>query len=126
MSNHLHLVANANENFRLSDIIRDFKKFTAKRIVEAINSENESRKDWLLYRFSFAGKFDHRIKNYKVWQDTSHPILLDSNYLIDQKINYIDQNPVRALIVENADEYLFSSACDYAGKTGMLKVVTDI
>ena len=126
MSNHLHLVANANENFRLSDIIRDFKKFTAKRIVEAINSENESRKDWLLYRFSFAGKFDHRIKNYKVWQDTSHPILLDSNYLIDQKINYIHQNPVRALIVENADEYLFSSACDYAGKTGMVKVVTDI
>jgi REP element-mobilizing transposase RayT len=126
MSNHLHLVANANENFRLSDIIRDFKKFTAKRIVETINSENESRKDWLLYRFSFAGKFDHRIKNYKVWQDTSHPILLDSNYLIDQKINYIHQNPVRALIVENADEYLFSSACDYAGKTGMLKVVTDI
>jgi putative transposase len=126
MSNHLHVVANADENFRISDIIRDFKKFTAKKIVDTINSENESRKEWLLYRFSFAGKFDHRIKNYKVWQDTSHPILLDSNYLIDQKINYIHQNPVRALIVENADEYLFSSACDYAGKVGMVKVVSDI
>src|SRR5674476_448972 len=32
MSNHIHLVAKANEGFRLSDIIRDFKKFTAKKL----------------------------------------------------------------------------------------------
>ena len=29
-----------------------------------IKEGSESRKEWLLYRFSFAGKFDHRIKNY--------------------------------------------------------------
>ncbi len=122
MSNHIHLVARANEGFQLSDIIRDIKKFTAKRIIETINEVPESRKDWLLYRFSFAGKFDHRIKEYKIWQDTSHPILLDSNYLIDQKINYTHQNPVRAMIVENPEDYIFSSARDYAGMKGLVKV----
>ena len=86
----------------------------------------ESRKEWLFYRFTFAGKFDHRIKNYKVWQDTSHPIVLESNYLIDQKINYIHHNPVRALIVANAEDYIFSSAGDYAGTKGLVNIKTDI
>jgi len=126
MSNHIHLVAKANDGFRLSDIIRDFKKFTAKKIIEMINEGPESRKEWLLYCFSFAGKFDHRIKDYKVWQDTSHPIVLESNSLIDQKINYIHQNPVRALIVANAEDYIFSSAGDYAGIKGMINIETEI
>jgi putative transposase len=99
MTNHLHLIVRANEGNRLSDFIRDFKKFTAKKIIDVINEEPESRKEWLLYRFSFAGKFDNRITNYKVWQDTSHPVILDNNDLINQKINYINDNPVRALIV---------------------------
>jgi len=126
MSNHLHLVARANGGFRMSDIIRDFKKFTAEKVILSINQENESRKDWLLYRFSYAGKFDNRIKNYKVWQETSHPILLDTNYLIEQKINYIHQNPVGALIVQNPEDYVFSSASDYAGRKGIVLVDCEI
>jgi len=126
MSNHLHLIARANEGFKLSDIIRDFKKFTAKRIIEMISEGPESRKEWLLYRFAYAGKYDHRIKNYKVWQDNSHPILLDRNYLIDQKITYIHQNPVRAFIVKNDFDYLFSSATDFAGTKGMVNIEKEL
>jgi putative transposase len=48
MTNHLHLVARANEGSKLSDFIRDFKKFTAKKIIEVIKEEPESRKEWLL------------------------------------------------------------------------------
>ena len=33
MSNHLHLIVRANGTNRLSDILRDFKKFTSKKIV---------------------------------------------------------------------------------------------
>ena len=126
MTNHLHLVARAKDNYRMSDIIRDFKKFTAKRIIEIIKSEPESRREWLLYRFSFAGKFDNRIKNYKVWQDISHPIVLDSEYIINQKINYIHENPVRAMIVYNPEDYLFSSAGDFAGTKGMVNIENEI
>ena len=37
MSNHVHLVVSAEEgNCKLSDIIRDFKKFTSKKIVKTI------------------------------------------------------------------------------------------
>ena len=43
MSNHLHAIVSAREGCNLSDILRDFKKFTSKRIIEAINQEPESR-----------------------------------------------------------------------------------
>jgi len=41
MSNHIHLIANSPEG-HLSDIIRDFKKYTAKNIIRNIIDGNES------------------------------------------------------------------------------------
>ncbi|GAB2839034.1 hypothetical protein GCM10027043_47810 [Ferruginibacter profundus] len=63
MTNHLHLIAKAKEGCKLSHIIRDFKKFTARSIFKAIAEEPESKKDRMLYRFEFAGKFIQRIEN---------------------------------------------------------------
>jgi len=119
-------VCSANEGFKLSDIIRDFKKFTSKSILKLGNEIPESRKGWLLYRFEYAGKFDNRIQKYKFWQETIHAILLDNNTKIDQRINYIHENPVRALIVAEPQEYLYSSARDYAGEKGFVNVQTEI
>ena len=126
MSNHLHLVCRANERFKLSDIIRDFKKFTSKSILKLITDIPESRREWLLYRFEHAGKFDNRIQKYKFWQETNHAILLDNNTMIDQRINYTHENPVRAMIVSEPHEYLYSSARDYAGEKGFVNVQTEI
>lgn len=97
MSNHLHLVACAQEGFRLSDILRDFKKFTSKKIVKTIQEINESRKDWLIYRFEFAAKFHPNVENYKFWQDGNQAKECYSREFIRQKINYVHENPVRAL-----------------------------
>ena len=50
MSNHLHMICSCKEGFELSNTLRDFKKFTSKAIVDAIeNSKSESRKSWLLW-----------------------------------------------------------------------------
>jgi len=122
MSNHLHIVCRAEEKYKISDIIRDFKKFTAKAIVRTIKEIPESRRDWLLYKFEYAGKFDNRIKKYKFWQETNHAVLLDDNQKIEQRINYTHQNPVRAFIVSEPHEYLFSSARDYAGENGYVQL----
>jgi REP-associated tyrosine transposase len=124
MSNHLHLVCRAKENFKISDIIRDFKKFTSKGILRMIEKEPESRKEWMLYRFLYAGKFDNRVAKYKFWQETNHAILLDNTRLIEQRINYTHENRVRAMIVSQAEDYLYSSARDYAGEKGFVNVQT--
>ena len=50
MSNHIHLIIQSNEG-KLSDLIRDFKKFTAKNILEKIKTEPERRREWMLERF---------------------------------------------------------------------------
>lgn len=122
MSNHAHLVAAAREGHQLSDIIRDLKKFTSKRIVEEIQVIPESRQDWMLYRFAYSGKFDPKIKNYRFWQEGNFPKECHSRDFLMQKINYIHNNPVRAEIVECAEHYLYSSAVDYAGGKGLVKV----
>ena len=54
MSNHLHLVAASKADFNLSDTMRDFKKYTSKKITTAILTENENRKEWMLNRFEYA------------------------------------------------------------------------
>jgi REP element-mobilizing transposase RayT len=125
MSSHLHVIWQAKEGFRLSDIVRDFKKFAAKKIINMIENEPESRKVWLLRKFEFAGKRLNRISKYKFWKDDNHAILLEPNQIkiMDQKLNYIHDNPVRAMIVENPEDYIFSSARDYSGETGFVKVV---
>ena len=64
MTHHLHLIAEAKEGYKLSHTIRDFKKFTATSVLKAIEDEPESRKDWMLYRFEYAGKFMKRIEKY--------------------------------------------------------------
>lgn len=122
MSNHLHLIAGAKEGFNLSDILRDFKKFTNKEIIRTIQNTNESRRKWLLNRFEFAGKFNSKIKDYKFWQDGNEAKEIHSTTFLDQKLEYIHQNPVKAEIVSNPEDYLYSSARNYCSMDGLIKV----
>lgn len=71
MSNHIHMILQSEEG-NLSDLIRDFKKFTAKTILDKIQSEPESRKEWMLERFQKATESHTRNKNYQFWQYGNH------------------------------------------------------
>ena len=123
MSNHLHLIARAAEGTTLSDILRDFKKFTSKAIVEQMQTEPESRREWLLDRFAFRAANDSKRKYYQFWQDGLHAVELLSNDFITQKLDYIHHNPVRNMLVAEPEHYLFSSAANYAGQKGLLNVL---
>ena len=122
MTNHLHLVCQTEAPFRMSDFIRDFKQFTAKKTLKTIQEINESRQEWMLYRFEYAGKYDNRITKYRFWQDTIHPILLDTNLLLNQRIAYTHQNPVKRMIVEKEEDYLFSSARNYSSLNTLIEI----
>ena len=122
MSNHIHIIAKAKEGFVLSHIIRDFKKFTSKQIIETINEIGESRKEWLLDKFSFEARKTGRAENFKVWTDDNHSICLENTEWFLQRLNYIHENPVKQMIVQNSHEYLFSSAIDYADGKGLVNI----
>lgn len=123
MTNHLHLLARAREGSALTHILRDFKKFTSKRLSEKILEIGESRREWMLDKFSFIARQTKRADHYKVWRDGNHPILMQHPGWVEQRINYIHQNPVRQEIVVNPEDYKFSSAVDYSGEKGLVDVV---
>ena len=62
-------------------------------------------------------------ERYQIWTHENHAEIVYSNQFMDSKINYIHENPVRAGIVERAEDYLYSSARNYAGLDGMLEVI---
>lgn len=124
MSNHIHLIVRVKEPHRLSDVIRDFKKFTSVKIIKEIKTNlSESRRNWMLWIFESKAKESQRNENYQFWQHTSHPILCDSGDILETRLHYIHNNPVRAEIVEEPEHYIYSSAKDYyTGKKGLLDI----
>lgn len=109
MSNHIHIIARSAVG-DLSGAIRDFKKFTSKKTIEGIESKPESRKEWMLRLFKHAAKRQNKTGDYQVWTHENHAMELYGNDFIQQKVEYIHNNPIRAGIVKNADDYIYSSA----------------
>ena len=122
MTNHIHIVASPKTGFNLVDIVRDFKKFTAKTIWESIDKEPESRREWLQYMFKYFAKYNTKDQVYQIWTHDNHPIELWSQAVIAQKINYIHQNPVRAGWVEYPEQYIYSSASNYRDGKGIIDI----
>ena len=121
MTNHIHIILKAS-NTDLSDIIRDFKKHTSKEIVKSINTNGvESRKDWLNMIFEYYAKLNKRKVAKQFWTNDNHAVVLDNNVDMDKRINYIHQNPVTAGWVEKPEDYLYSSARNYAALDNVLE-----
>ena len=116
MTNHVHLMARANGDSSLPEILRDFKKFTSKKILKTISqNDRESRRDWLINQF-------HTEKGKRFWRGDNRPIEVWSNAVIAQKLSYIHNNPVQEGLVFRPEDYPYSSAIDYSGVKGMLAV----
>lgn len=123
MPSHIHILCKAEENKPLSDVIRDFKKFTSRKIIENIITEKESRREWMLKLFSESCEHLARNQKYKVWQDGYHAEIMETPRFLYQKLNYIHNNPVVDKIVDFPEDYLFSSARNYAGMDSLLDIV---
>ncbi|PAM94946.1 transposase [Flavobacterium sp. IR1] len=121
MSNHIHMIVQS-EVGKLSDLIRDFKKFTAKCILEKIQNSPESRREWMLERFKLAAEKHTRNKIYQFWQYGNHAEEIYSNKFMWSKLDYIHLNPVRSGYVEKASEYIYSSAGYYVTDSGLIKI----
>ncbi len=123
MTNHVHLIV-STENNKIADVIRDIKKYTSRQIIELIEQNpKESRKEWMLNIFSFAGKSNNNNKNYQFWRQDYHPVELNTNKKLTQRLVYLHENPVRAGLVWEAWHYKYSSAIDYCtNEKGLLKI----
>ena len=94
-----------SQSVELSNIIRDLKKYTSVKLLEAIKENtSESRKDWMITLFESAGRSNSNNYRHQFWIQNNHPIELGTNEMMEQRLDYIHDNPVRAGIVLSPDE----------------------
>ena len=126
MGSHLHLLASAAYDSKgISAIVRDYKTFTSKKIIEWFtDNRKESRRAWLDIIFKYYGKYNSNNNVYQVWQQHNKPMLCLTPEFTLQKLNYIHNNPVVAGLVEKPEDYLYSSAKDYlmSKNCGLLEI----
>jgi len=116
LDNHIHWIAQANN---LQKEINRFKSYTAKMIVQYFKENKITR---ILDQFAFYKK-KHKIdRNYQVWEEGSHPQLLQNNEMVIQKLEYIHNNPVNRGYVDKPTDWSYSSARNYAGEKGLIKI----
>jgi REP element-mobilizing transposase RayT len=109
MPDHVHLMIWPFGNSSVSDIMRDYKKFTSARLIR--QAEVEGMSDWLT-AFQQAGEETRRSEN-KVWQDSYWDENVYTERFLRQKLNYVHRNPVRAGLVERPIDYRYSSYRNY-------------
>ena len=76
----------------------------------------------MLWTFKSAGKSNVNNKNYQFWQQDNRPIQLSTAEMVEQRLEYIHQNPVHERLVTEAHYYIYSSAADYSGGKGLLEI----
>ncbi len=123
MTNHAHLIISSNTN-KIENIVRDLKKYTSKQIIASIHENpGESRKEWMLNLFSYAGKNNSNNKDYQFWKQDYHPIELNTAAKLKDRLDYLHENPVRSGLVWEPWHFKYSSAIDYYTKEhGLLKI----
>lgn len=102
MLDHLHLLVGSSKD--PSDVLRFVNGITSRRVIDYLKKENFERS---LNKLSSAqGTRQHK---YSLWDH--HPNLkrVTDESVFMQKVHYIHQNPVRAGLVERAEDYRWSS-----------------
>ena len=122
LPSHVHLLFR-DKNNNPGKLLKEFKTFTSKALQKEI-SENiqESRKAWMLWMFERAGKRNSNVKNMQFWQQHNKPIEIWSNDILQQKIDYIHNNPVEAGFVTEPHYWKYSSASNFCEEIGVINI----
>ena len=90
MDSHFHLILSA---VKISKFMKEFKSFTARRIVDLLKENREMR---ILEQLRTKKKSHKTDSDYQIWQEGFHPQQILGEEMLIQKIEYIHQNPVRS------------------------------
>ena len=83
------------------------------------------RCEWLLNQFQYF-RARHKVEStHQIWQEGSHPQSIPSDEIMLQKLEYLHNNPVKRGFVDEPADWRYSSARNYAGRPGLIDVVTD-
>ena len=123
MPNHIHIIALFSEDHPLSDVMRDFKKFTARQIYRQFQAKGNSKVLEALRREGESLK-----QEYKVWEDGYDARDVFSGEFLQQKMDYIHHNPCQPQwkLVELPEEYMWSTAGFYLNGKPCIIPIDDV
>ena len=104
MPNHIHMILYFEKQNRLSDYMRDFKKYTSGEIRRKLDTEKYDLEKI---------KYQHRQQKFKIWMDRFDDVVLYTRRILEIKLNYIHQNPIKKSMVLLPEDYKYSSAAYY-------------
>ena len=107
MTNHFHIIAETEAAGTLSGVMRDLKGHTSKTILRQLREEG---RESLLQFLESTPLRRHGNTDAKLWQDGFHPVFLSSPEWFVQKLEYLENNPVRKGYVELPEHWKYSSA----------------
>lgn len=112
MPTHLHAVLWPQDGTSLSNVLRDFKRFTSRAISNEAQKQNDDR---FLEIFTQARQMGRStdVSDYQVWQEGSHPEAIYTRDFAQQKIDYIHKNPIRAGLAQSILDWPYTSAHAY-------------
>jgi REP element-mobilizing transposase RayT len=119
LENHLHLIASSPD---LAKEIGDFKSFTARQIIDHLETQNVRTLLKMLQVLKARHKTD---RTHQLWQEGSHPEQILDTEMMLQKLEYIHPNPVARGYVDEEVHWRHSSARNYAGLPGLFPVRTE-
>jgi len=103
MPDHYHLITDGKR--KPSEVLRYTNGITARRVIDYLKKAKFSNSLEKLRQETKKREY-----KYSLWEHHPNAFLLTSEAIFMQKVNYIHQNPVRAGLVEKAEDYTFSSA----------------
>ena len=104
MLNHLHLIVSAPD---IIGFVRDFKSYIS----------HEIQKNIIAFEPNILPLFEVEKGKYEFWQKTNMPKMIESEKFFQQKMDYIEDNPVRKQYVEKPEHWVWSSANPHSAIT---------
>ena len=118
LENHCHLLVQSKA---LDKDIARYKSYTAKLLIKYLHDNNIKQ---ILEQLAFYKKAHKLDRAYQFWQEGVHPVLIQNDEIMRQKVEYIHHNPVKRGYIDKAEHWRYSSARNYAGEDGLLEVCT--
>jgi REP element-mobilizing transposase RayT len=107
LDNHIHAILSAPD---LSRTLADFKRHTARRILELLESE---KCEWLLNQFRYYRAAHKTESEHQFWQEGTHPQAINGDAMMLQKLEYLHNNPVTRVLVASPEHWRYSSAHEW-------------
>ncbi len=116
LENHIHFVAQSED---MQKDLQRFKSYTARQIIDYLKAKNIKL---ILQQLAFYKKAHKSESDYQLWQEGSHPQLIESEDVLRQKLDYMHNNPVKRGYIDRPEHWRYSSARDYMGDIGLIDV----